>query len=429
MIYTDDQDDILDAISAGQNIFITGSAGSGKTYLVSEYASNDNRSVLTATTGIAALNLKGETIHRFLSLGIATRDFQAGKIISKWKGVKKSNKPWNQHKWSVINNIDTLIIDEVSMLRRDQFELIDMVLSSIKDNPLPFGGVQVILVGDFFQLPPVITGAELKNYPDLRNPYCFQSDLWQQAGFKAFNLQTNYRQDDGEFLNALEKIRVGNVDKEVDDLMRSRLNVKLNIPMEPIKLFSHKNTTRIENIECLKKLPGDKLLSTAEYTGNKYDIEILKKECPASPELYFCKGAQVVMLTNEVKDTWVNGTMGIIIETNPVKIRLSTGYTATVSPHKWERFSYTTDKNGNMRQKEVATMTQYPFALAWASTTHKSQGLTMDFVDVDLSNCFAPGQAYVALSRVKTLEGLRLRGWNKNSIKTDKRVKQYYNVK
>jgi ATP-dependent DNA helicase PIF1 len=212
-------------------------------------------------------------------------------------------------------------------------------------------------------------------------------------------------------------------------MLGSRVGVKLNIPMSPVKLFSHKVDVARENIECLKKLPGEKLLSEAEFSGKDYDCDILKKECPAEDKLYFCKDAQVIMLTNDPSGRWVNGTMGIIRNTNPVKVQLSSGTMVEVPMHTWERNILKIDpKTKTTKTVKVATMQQYPFALAWASSIHKSQGLTIDYVDIDLAKCFAPGQAYVALSRVKTLEGLTLRDWNKNSIKVDPRVLKFYNL-
>lgn len=426
MKYVESEEQILESLLKGNNLFITGSAGAGKTYIASSFARNVSNVVLTATTGVSALNLGGETIHRFLGIGIATRDFQASKIIGKWESIKRSNKPWDREKWKTLKNTRAIVIDEVSMLRRDQFELLDIVLSGILENPLPFGGIQIILVGDFFQLPPVITTKDKSKFPDLNKPYCFQSNLWKQANFDSFNLISNYRQDDGKFLEALEKIRIGNIPDDVNDLFKSRLNIDLNIPMEPVKLFSHKSTAKTENIECLKGIHEEKLLSTADYTGKEYDINILQKECPAEDKLYFCKGAQVMMLTNDAKDRWVNGTIGIIVNTNPVQVRMSNGITRKIEPFTWERITHKSDSQGNIKSHIAATMKQYPFKLAYATTIHKSMGLTLDYVDIDLERAFAYGQAYVALSRVKTLEGLRLRGWNRNSVMADPVVKAFY---
>lgn len=424
-----DETGILPTLKTRQNVFVTGSAGSGKTYLASKFSETAPYSVVTATTGVAALNIGGETIHRFLGIGTSSRQEEAGKIMAKWEKIKRSHTPWDMSRWQIIKSLGTIIIDEVSMLRRDQFELIDIVLSYVKDNPLAFGGIQVVLVGDFFQLPPVVSNYDAARFKDLNEPFCFQSDIWRQAGFDSFNLTSNYRQGEGDFLAALEKIRVGNVSKDVEDMFQSRVGIKLNIPMDPVKLFSHKDTVNKENIDCLKQLPGDKYVSEAEYEGKEYDVEVLKKECPAESSLYFGKGAQVMMLTNDPHNRWVNGTMGIIRSNSPLTIQLSSGLTVTVDLHTWERTVPRVDlKTGAITSHKVATLKQYPFKLAYATTIHKSQGLTLDYIDIDLNNCFAPGQAYVALSRAKTLEGLTLRGWNKNSIKTDKRVLEFYGL-
>jgi ATP-dependent DNA helicase PIF1 len=429
MKHVSDETEILPALKSHQNVFITGSAGSGKTYLASKFGETSPNTIVTATTGIAALNIGGETIHRFLGIGTCARPEEAGKIIGKWERIKSSRTPWDVARCNIMKNLSTLIIDEVSMLRRDQFELIDVVLSNIKDNPLAFGGIQIIPVGDFFQLPPVVTTTDAYRYKDLKEPFCFQSDLWAQASLESFNLTSNYRQGEGEFLDALEQIRIGKISKDVEDLFKSRVNITLNIPMEPVKLFSHKLTVGKENIDCLKQLPGEKYVSEAEFRGKEYDIDVLKKECPAEVSLYFCKGAQVMMLTNDLAHKWVNGTMGIIRETDPLSIQLSSGLTVLVDLHTWERtVPHIDPKTGDVTSVKVAEMMQYPFKLAYATTIHKSQGLTLDYIDIDLSNCFAPGQAYVALSRAKTLEGLRLRGWNKNSIKVDKRVLDFYGL-
>ena len=425
-----DYSKVTDAIKSGENVFITGSAGSGKTYLASNFAKTyGSRVALTATTGIAALNLGGETVHRFLGIGIATRQFQASKIVNKWLAISKSSRPWDKARWSLIQNIDTIIIDEISMLRKDQFELIDTVLSRVRDCPMPFGGIQMVLVGDFFQLPPVVTTFDLNKYSDLNKPYCFQSDVWHYAKFKSFNLKLNYRQSENKFLSALEEIRFGGVSDNVNKLLDKRVNVKLATKLQPVKLFPHKVAVSDENMKCLRQLPDDKILSTAEFTGTKYNKDILRKECQADEELYFCKDAQVMMLTNDVESRWVNGTMGVVESIDPVSIKLSNGSTMEVVEHTWERVEHKVKVKANGTKVEttvVATMKQFPFKLAYATTIHKSQGLTLDYVDIDLSKCFTHGQSYVALSRCKTLKGLKLRGWQKSSISAHPAVLKFY---
>jgi ATP-dependent exoDNAse (exonuclease V) alpha subunit len=192
-------------------------------------------------------------------------------------------------------------------------------------------------------------------------------------------------------------------------------------------LFPYKVDVATENKSCLNAIKEPKYVSEAEYTGKSFDVDILKKDTPAEDKLYFCKGAQIMMLTNDPADKWVNGSMGIIIDVNPVLIKLANGSVVTPELQKWERVIHKMTL-GKYKQEVVATMTQYPFRLAYSQTIHKCQGLTLDYVELDLSNCFTPGQAYVALSRVKTLDGLSLRGWNKKSVFADKKVKKFYKL-
>ena len=429
MKHTDDQKEILKALNGNNNLFITGSAGAGKSYIIQKFYENTTKNVaLCATTGIAALNLGGETVHRFLGLGIATRPEEIAKIVGKWRKIKTSKLPWDKQRWKIMASIDTIVIDEVSMLRRDQFELIDAVLSGIRENNLPFGGYQIVLVGDLLQLPPVVSDFDLEKYEDLQNPYCFQSDIWKFGKFHSYNLTCNYRQDEGNFLSALELIRKGQITDEIDSMLSARLNAKLNTDLKPVKLFPHKYKVEEENLTKLDELPDEKLMSKATLTGKEYDIGLLKKDCPAEEYLHYCKDAQIVMLTNNHEGFWVNGTLGIIKSTDPLIVKLSSGVEIEVEKYTWERSIHTL--NGKeLSTKVVAKLTQYPFKLSWATTIHRCQGITLDFVEVDLSNCFAAGQGYTALSRVKTLEGLTLTGWNKKSIMANKAVLDFYGFK
>ena len=422
-------DDLLPILKSRQNMLITGSAGSGKSFFASQYQKTVPYTVLTATTGVAALTLGGETAHRFLGLGTTARPEEAGKILGRWDKIRKSQQPWDVAKWGLMKKLRTLIIDEASMLRRDQFELIDVVLAHVKDNSTPFGGVQMVLVGDMFQLPPVVSSSDTFLYPDLREPFCFQSALWSQAGFQSFNLTTNHRQGEGVFLSALEKIRAGQVTDDIAALLDGRVNATLNTTLQPVKLFAHKVDVSKENLECLKRLPGDKYLSDAEFEGKKYDTDILAKECPAECKLYFCKDAQVMMLTNDFDGRWANGTLGTVESCQPLKVRLSNGLVVEVGLSEWERNVPYLDKlTGDIKRQKVGAMKQYPIKLAWSSSIHKSQSTTLEYVEADLSKCFAAGMSYTALSRVKTLEGLRLTGWNRKAIFADERVKVFYGI-
>lgn len=413
-------------LNSGSNCLITGPAGTGKTYSIAQYVKNSKRNIaICATTGAASLVMGGETIHRFLKLGINTRPELADKIINKWEKIKQSTKSWDKRLWQTMKNLDAIVIDEASMLRRDQFELVDVVLSSIYDDPRPFGGIQIILVGDFYQLPPVVSSYDVVKFKDLKKPYCFQSYLWKNANFQTINLTKNYRQDDPIFLEALNKIRIGIVDEKTDTLMKACANTDFQ-GLNPVRLFPLKIDVARENFEQLKSLNQKLFVSEASYKGKEYDIEILKKECPAEDKLYFCKNAQIVMLTNDFEGRWVNGSIGIIQTTDPLVIKLYNGNTIRPAENTWERVEYKVDINNKLEAHTIAEMEQLPFKLSWAVSTHKSQGSTLDCVDVDLESTFAYGQAYVALSRVKTLKGLRIRGWSKEVVKVDPMVKEFY---
>lgn len=422
------QIEALKALKGKENYLLTGGAGTGKTYVIKKFYDSTTKNVaLTATTGVAALNINGETLHRFLAIGIATRPFELPKIYGTWDKIKKSTMPWDKNRWAVMKNLEALVIDEVSMLRRDQFELIDATLSHIKNNSLPFGGVQIILTGDFFQLPPVITDEDLRRYPDLKNPYCFQSDNWSYGNFQTLNLTQNYRQSSGDFLNALNEIRLGQISDTTDAMLQSRIGASLDTKLQPVKLFSLNRQVEQENLDRLNQLTDAKIHSHAIFTGKDMMVEQLKKDCPADETLSFCVGAQVMMLVNDPEGNYVNGTMGSVESEKPVKIKLANGKVIEIEKFTWEKTQHKVEGN-EVKTNVVATMTQYPFKLAWSASIHKSQGLTLDYVELDLSNCFSAGQAYVGLSRVKELTGLKLLGYNRKSIKTDPRVLKFYGL-
>jgi ATP-dependent exoDNAse (exonuclease V) alpha subunit len=420
------QQEALDALKNNGNYLLSGGAGVGKSYVIDKFHNTTTKNVaLTATTGVAALNISGETVNRFLSLGISSRPFDLPKLFGTWDKIRKSSMVWDKNRMAVMKKLDAIVIDEVSMLRRDQFELIDALLSHIRKDSRPFGGVQILAVGDLLQLGPVITDQDLKNYPDLKDPYCFQSDSWKFGAFETLNLTQNYRQSSGEFLNALNEIRLGQVSDITNDLLESRVGVKLETDLTPVKLYSLNRMVEQENLRKLEDLTDEKTHAKAIFTGKEFDVEQLKKDCPAEEMLSFCVGAQVMMLVNDVEGKFVNGTMGIIENVKPVKIRLSTGKTVEVEPYTWEKTKHEV-KGNKVASKVVAEMVQYPFKLSWAVSIHKSQSITLDFVELDLGSIFAAGQAYTGLSRVRTLEGLKLLGYNRKSIKADPRVLKFY---
>ncbi len=373
MHHTDDHDSVLEALDSGANFFLTGSAGSGKTTLIARFVKETNRkAAVCATTGVAALQVGGETIHRFLKLGISCRPPEARKILAAWTRVRSSPKPWDRAKWKTIRTIETIVIDEASMMRRDQLELIDRTLRGLRSRRVPFGGVQIILVGDMCQLPPVVKDEDLEHFPDLERPFAFQSKVWQEAEIESFNLTTNFRQASGEFLTALEQIRWGVVSDEVNDMLAARVHAKLDTEIKPISLFTTNKSVEQYNKKHIARLKAYKFKCTATFTGKEFDVSILKKDCLADEALLYCEGAQIMMLNNDKEKRWVNGTMGIISKClkDSVRVQFSNGTDHIIEKHKWERRVPEIVKD-ELEFKVTATMTQFPFKLAYASTIHK----------------------------------------------------------
>jgi len=426
MLKTDDQTVALEALDSGQNVFLTGAGGCGKTYTTKQWIEQTGRKVaVTATTGVAALNLGGETIHRFSGIGITPRPELAPGVISQWTR-RRFGKWRDRDRWDVLQRVDTIIIDEVSMLRRDQLELIDKVLRGVRDKDVPFGGVQMVCVGDFFQLPPVVTSMDASTFPDLVRPFCFQSKIWD--GFADIELTKNWRQSDNHFKSILEMIRYGQITPEVRDALEAARENKPDMNVVPMRLFPFRRDVDAENHAQLAALPGGYRESVAEFSGSPGWGEALKRESPADEILLLKEGAQVMMLVNDCENgQWVNGSMGVVrsIEEGSVTVDLANGNTVVVGKHTWEKNEQVLDGD-ELVTKVLAGLTQYPLKLAWASTIHKCQGLTLDAIETDLTGCFTHGQAYVALSRVKSLEGLVLRGWSDETIRASADVVRFY---
>lgn len=423
------ENNLIDTLDSGDNTFITGSAGTGKTYSIEHYRkdSSHKRIALTATTGVAALQLGGETIHRFSGIGIETDMSSLPKITNKLTAMSYSNKWWEQERWDLLQSIETIVVDEVSMLRRDQFELIDRVFRIVRSVDEPFGGIQMVFVGDFLQLPPVVTEEELLEYPHMSESYCFQSTIWKQAEINFFELTKHHRQKDIEFLKILECIRTGIVTSEVDDMMRSRLDAKLELNVSPLKLFPLRRSVQVENMKRLVGLPGEIKEYKAYFSGKEWEIQALKNEINAEEVLLLKNGAQIMCIVNDRHGEYVNGSMGIItnLGTDSITVELTNGEKVSIGRHVWQKKRYHMQGSG-VAAEPVASMQQFPVKLAYASTIHKSQGMSLDAVEMDISNCFATGQAYVALSRVRSLEGLRLIGWHPKSVRADDTVLDFY---
>ncbi|MBI3888423.1 AAA family ATPase [Candidatus Nomurabacteria bacterium] len=405
------QEQALNILKTGANVFLTGEPGAGKTHtvnmLVNYLRDSDVEPAITASTGIAATHIGGMTIHSWSGLGIKTKldKYDLDKIASSEYIVKR------------VNRTKVLIIDEVSMLSPGMLDMIDMVCREIKQNDEAFGGIQVILVGDFFQLPPIMKKEEEKQgslITEVRpmGKFAYDSGAWQRARFVVCYLAEQHRQDDKDFLSMLSGIRSNSFSQEHLKHLNSRQIDMDDMPENTTKLFSHNvNVDKVNDTE-LSKLDDEKKCFEMSGSGNERIVETLKKGCLSPENLELKIGAVVMCTKNNQKEHFVNGTLGTVVGFDELSgypiIKNKNGRSIVIEPMDW-----VVEENGKIR----AQITQVPLRLAWAMTVHKSQGMSMDAAVMDLSQVFEYGQGYVALSRVRHLSGLYLLGLNEHALK------------
>lgn len=399
------QEYALALLKSGKNVFLTGQAGSGKTYVIKkyiEYLHEKNIPVaITASTGIAATHIGGGTIHSWSGMGIKLS------LTSAQLAVLRS-QPANKKKFQ---QVKVLILDEISMLHQRQLDLLDEILRYVKDQPFsPFGGVQMVLSGDFLQLPPVSRTREPS-----RDRFCFMSPTWVNAAFEICYLQTQYRQGDQVLTAILNEIRAQSVSEDTYALLQQKVN-QFSVDEETIrtKLYTHNADVDAVNQQFLQQLNTKEKTYQAKTTGKKAVITKMESNSMISFELTLKIGAKVMFIKNDMQEEYVNGTTGIVEDFSKrgwpmVKTK---DETIEAIPADWN----VEDETGNV----IATVSQVPLKLAWAVTIHKSQGMTLDEAEIDLSRTFEPGQGYVALSRLKDFEGLFLRGINEKALQLDK---------
>ena len=397
----------LELVRLGRSFFITGKAGTGKTTLlkeiVKECRARGKNIAVSAPTGVAAKNAEGQTLHSLL--GLKTIVFIPGKI-------RKWYRTMDDARVKVIKKLDILIIDEISMVRCDVLDMVDLTLQHYKGNKKPFGGIQVILFGDLFQLPPVVTDEDeelLYSYYEKNNPYFFSSNVISKHPFPVLELEKVYRQPDEKFVKILNRIREG----EYLESDRNEINRRLKTGYEPSRnesgvfLRTIKDDVRRHNNRKLREISGEPEV----FWADKDDI-FPKRLYPTDNPLRLKVGAKVMLLRNDNDGLkYVNGTQGVISSIYDGFIRVTTdeGDLITVEPSTWELYKYIYNEETKAIEPEVyASFKQYPIKLAWAVTIHKSQGMTFNKVIVDAHNSFAAGQVYVALSRCRSLEGLIL---------------------
>lgn len=414
------QQEAYDNIIKGHNVFITGSAGTGKSVVIQFYRERNmifKNIGVTSTTGVSAIVIGGTTLHSYLGIGIGTDNVE--NLIRKINKNKKIKNRWK--------TIDVLIIDEISMLSPELFDKIEEIarkMRYIKNIPdKPFGGIQLILTGDFLQLPVV------KN-----DHFCFESKSWNNCIEKTIYLTEIVRQNDKSFQNILNEIRFGFISTEAKKILNSRIGIKLKNDkgIKPTRIYTTNVSVDMLNEDELNKLENEEGLFEYEMNYDFYDynlttcdknrlIEKYTKSCLAPDKLLLCRGAQVMLLANlDIEHGLANGSRGIVIdfiENIPI-VRFMNGQEKIMEYYSWDI------KEG---EDVIMRINQIPLKLAWAFTIHKSQSITLDYAEIDLGNMFTYGQAYVGLSRVKNIEGLSIIEINYGKIQAHPKAIEYYN--
>lgn len=400
------QDEAFDLLKMGKNIFLTGAAGSGKTYLLNKYINylkdSNVRVAVTASTGIAATHLQGTTIHSWSGIGV--RENLTNKDLEKLLANARIKRNYTKAK--------VLIIDEISMLHKHQLDMVDLVARYMLDSEDPFGRIQVVLCGDFFQLPPVSTSPSMEE-----KKFAFEASIWERGDFHVCYLSEQHRQGDDPLLTVLNDIRSGTAGEHTKVPLRTRYKKEPEGDVKATKLYSRNVNVDAINEQELANLPGEEKRFTMSTEGFSALVDGLKKSCLANEQLRLKIDAEVMFIKNDTMGDYVNGTRGVVKGFNssdgwPI-IRTYDGAKIVAYPEEWKY-----EDNGIVR----ATITQVPLRLAWAITIHKSQGMTLDAAEMDLGDAFEPGMGYVALSRVRSLNGLKLMNLNEMALKVHPRI-------
>ncbi|MGB0850264.1 MAG: PIF1 family DEAD/DEAH box helicase, partial [Bacteroidia bacterium] len=398
------QEKALAILKSGKNVFLTGSAGTGKTYTLNQYIKwlkeHKVPVAVTASTGIAATHMDGTTIHSWSGIGI--KDALTHNDLKSMRS--------KQYLMKNIEKTHVLIIDEISMLHMKQLDMVNQALKYMKNSAQPFGGMQVVFAGDFFQLPPVSRDQEPS-----RDKFAFMSNAWVEAAPTICYLTEQFRQTKNELNQILNQIRENEVDETAVQLLQeTRYNEHT---IEPTKLYSHNADVDRINDEELSKIDSYEEVFFAERKGNQKLMEAFVKGLIVREKLVLKKGAKVMFLKNNPDKGYYNGTLGIVADFKEDEngklwplVQLSDKRKVMVSRDVWSIMD---------NDRPIVEFMQVPLRLAWAITVHKSQGMTLEAAEVDLAKAFEPGQGYVALSRLKELDGLKLLGINRKAIEVD----------
>jgi len=392
----------LAILKSGKNVFLTGSAGTGKTYVLKTFIKYLNKykiaTGITASTGIAATHINGQTIHSWIGMGI--KDSMTKRDLHFLTLNKKLQKKLEKCK--------VIVIDEISMLHQKQLNLVNEILQYTNDNSLPFGGKQMVLCGDFFQLPPIGN-----HFEKSRDKFAFMGSSWVEAEFNICYLTEQFRQSANSLSDVLQTIRTGAVKEKTIKILDETVS-KNNTLTNPLRLYTHNADVDRINAEELDKIEAKEKNFWATTKGKKELVATLKKSVIVNEKLSLKVGAKVMFVKNNSDKGYVNGTLGKVIEFSslgfPV-VRISGGEEIIATTEEWA----IDDDKGN----SIASFIQIPLRLAWAITIHKSQGMTLDSAELDLRKTFEKGQGYVALSRLRDIKNLKLLGYNETAFAID----------
>lgn len=398
-----EQDHALEILRSGENVFLTGGAGSGKSYLIRHFMQelDPKQTPILASTGAAAVLLGGRTFHSFFGLGI-----MEGGVDATYERCCKDHRLLNR-----LKKVEGVIIDEISMIPGAALMIAESLAQKARDSKLPWGGMRIISVGDFAQLPPVTrTGPR---------DWAFLNEVWRRSGFQICQLSHNQRVQDNHFLDVLADVRYGKVTPRVSEFLSEKVRPH-DEDDSGTRLFGRRDMSENFNQKKLGEINEVEVAIDSIYLGSEKHIEALMKMAPVPQKLTLKIGCRVIFLQNDPQKRWINGTRGVVTKIELDKITVRKDHGREVSVDK-TTFSLQ-DAEGNVN----ATVIQFPLTLAYATTIHKSQGATLDEVWCDLRSLWEPGQAYVALSRLRGSEGLKLVGWNPRSIIVDPKVLEFY---
>lgn len=407
---TQDQARALVALDSGANVFITGVAGTGKTAILRHWLDKKNfpagAVAVTASTGIAASHLEGQTIHSWAGIGIGSKTVE--EIGRSWF--------WRENIMPRIEAVKIIIIEEISMVDGHVFELLGEVIAVAKHSLKPWGDVQLVLLGDMGQLAPV---------EEQERGFAFETDQWWDLGIQTVELRQVMRQTDATFVAILQQVRDGTLSWESEAWLNTRVRAYDPDAYSAVRLMTHNDQVDAVNDAKLNALPEAPAFFEAFETGKQKWRDVLDNSCLSPRTLYLKRGARVMFTKNALDGSYVNGSLGFVLgfstalspEGAPfptVHVHLDAGYDIALGACGiWKLEGVDDDPAERKRGASVtlASRRQFPLRLAWAITVHKSQGMSLDLVSVDLAHCFAPGQAYVALSRARTIQGLNIERW------------------